>query len=157
MSDCSLPPIPRGTRYREGPLASVQRGYEEDAVLVLKLVVQLTLVQERNEETVRGTFPLSFPFPSQGGGLTALGEIESSRKKGTLYVNLKISRMEESSPLPPATHSFLTRGGTLVQPQLGGQSGREDHPATRSGPDEGQDFPTKSVKGGAEGWMSPRY
>lgn len=42
MSDCSLPPIPRGTRYREGPLASVQRGYEEDAVLVLKLVVQLT-------------------------------------------------------------------------------------------------------------------
>lgn len=32
---------PRRLRHRGGPLAAVQRGYEEDAVLVLKLVVQL--------------------------------------------------------------------------------------------------------------------
>ena len=34
----------------------MQRGDEEDAVLVLKLVVQLTLVQERNKKIVKGTF-----------------------------------------------------------------------------------------------------
>lgn len=33
---------PQGDRGREEPLATVQRGYEEDAVLVLKLVIQLT-------------------------------------------------------------------------------------------------------------------
>lgn len=59
MSDCSVLLTPRGPRHREGPLAAVQRGYEEDAVLVLKLVVQLTLVQKRNKKTVKGTFPVS--------------------------------------------------------------------------------------------------
>lgn len=63
MSDCSLLPTP-GPRHREGSLATMQSGYEEDAVLVLKLVVQLTLVQERNE-TIRSTFPVS---PQVSGG-----------------------------------------------------------------------------------------
>lgn len=33
---------PTGAQAQRGPSATVQRGYEEDAVLVLKLVVQLT-------------------------------------------------------------------------------------------------------------------
>lgn len=56
----------------------MQRGYEEDAVLVLQLVVQLALAQEREEETIRG-------FSSAGGrggrGLTTLGEEEKIYQK----------------------------------------------------------------------------
>lgn len=39
-SDRSVLPTPRGPRHREWPLATMQRGDDEDAVLVLKLVVQ---------------------------------------------------------------------------------------------------------------------
>lgn len=120
MSDCSLLPT-LGPRQREGSLATVQSGYEEDAVLVLKLVVQLTLVQERNEETIRATFPVSPQvLGGPGGGgvcacahLVVLGKIECTRKPGNLYFNLQMSRMEDSSPLPPATLFFLSRGGRL--------------------------------------------
>ena len=67
----------------------MQRGYEEDAVLVLKLVVQLPLVQERNEKTVKGTFPVSSQVSGgEGGGegLAALGEKDRSyQKKQTPY------------------------------------------------------------------------
>lgn len=64
MSDCSLLPTPREPGHSAGPSAAVQRGYEEDVVLVLQLVVQLTLVQER-EETVRALLPAS---PQRSGG-----------------------------------------------------------------------------------------
>lgn len=50
---------------------------EEDAVLVLKLVVQLALVQERNEdETLRATFPVCPQVLGGvgGEGRAALGE-----------------------------------------------------------------------------------
>lgn len=49
----------------------MQGGDEEDAVLVLKLVVQLALVQERNEEeTLRATFPVC---PQVSGGVEGRG------------------------------------------------------------------------------------
>lgn len=70
----------------------MQRGDEEDAVLVLKLVVQLTLVQERNKKIVKGTFPVSpqgVERGSRGRGLAALrGEDRIYQKEvGTLSVN----------------------------------------------------------------------
>lgn len=61
-------PTPRALRHREGPLATMQRGYEEDAVLVLKLVVQLTLVRERNRKRPSGSFFPVFPKVSGGAG-----------------------------------------------------------------------------------------
>lgn len=64
----------------------MQRGYEEDAVLVLKLVVQLTLVRERNKKRPSGSFFPVFPKVSgrDGGrwGLAALGKVESTRGPG---------------------------------------------------------------------------
>lgn len=39
--------------------------------------------------------------------LVVLGKIECTRKSGTLCFNLQMSRMEDSSPLPPATLFFL--------------------------------------------------
>lgn len=113
MSDCSLLPTPRGPGT-EGSLATVQSGNEEDAVLVLKLVVQLPLVQERNEETI--TFPAS-PGVSGGPGggcvcVCCFG-IECTRKPDTLYFPLQISRMGDSPPRPPATLFFLSWGGRL--------------------------------------------
>ncbi|KAB1280490.1 hypothetical protein Cadr_000016299 [Camelus dromedarius] len=77
----------RGPRHREGPLAAVQRGYEEDAVLVLKLIVQLTLVQERNEKTVKGTFPVSPQVLGEEGEAWLLRErkIEFTREKKKGY------------------------------------------------------------------------
>lgn len=69
----------------------MQRGDEEDAVLVLKLVVQLTLVQER-KKTVKGTFPVSprgVEWGSGAQGLAALrGEDRIYQKEvGTLSTN----------------------------------------------------------------------
>lgn len=75
MSDCAPLPSPREPGHRAGSSAAVQRGYEEDAVLILQLVVQLALAQEREEETIRG-------FSSAGGGgLATLGEEERIYQK----------------------------------------------------------------------------
>lgn len=56
----------------------MQRGYEEDAVLVLQLVVELTLVQGRKEETIRGFTPA---VGTGGGGLATLGEKDKIYQK----------------------------------------------------------------------------
>lgn len=69
MSDCARPPTPREPEHQVGPSAAMQCGYEEDAVLVLQLVVQLALVQERKEEIVSG---FSSAVGRGRGGLAAL-------------------------------------------------------------------------------------
>lgn len=78
MSDRALLPTPREPRHRGGPSAAMQRGYEEDAVLVLQLVVELTLVQGRKEETIRGFTPA---VGTGGGGLATLGEKDKIYQK----------------------------------------------------------------------------
>ena len=92
MSDSSALPTPRGPRHGEGPLAAMQRGDEEDAVLVLKLVVQLTLVQERKKKTVKGTFPVSPRGVERGSGAQALAALRGEdriyqKEVGTLSTN----------------------------------------------------------------------
>lgn len=118
----------------------MERGYEEDAVLVLKLVVQLALVQERSqEETIRAMFCSYSQGAGRGRrwGLAALGEKEPTRKRGTLYFNLQKSRMEVCSlTTSPAALSFLTQAGGLEQPQSGGYSGTEAYPVIIFGPNE---------------------
>lgn len=56
----------------------MQSGYEEDAVLVLQLVVELALVPGRKEETIRGFAPA---VGTGGGGLVALGEKDKIYQK----------------------------------------------------------------------------
>lgn len=115
MSDCALLPTPREPGPRAGPSAAMQRGYEEDAVLVLQLVVQLALVQERKETS--GASP---QLSGREKGAWSLWErrIKSTRKMGALHINLQIFRMEARTPLPPATRSFLPRVGDLSGPTL---------------------------------------
>ena len=62
-----LSPPQGGPRCRKGSSATVQRGHEEDAVPVLKLVVQLALVQERDEGGRQGHFS-SFTPSVRGRG-----------------------------------------------------------------------------------------
>ena len=70
----------------------MQRGDEEDAVLVLKLVVQLTLVQERKKKTVKGTFPVSPQGAERGSGAWGLAALRGEdriyqKEVGTLSTN----------------------------------------------------------------------
>ena len=60
---------------------------------------------------VRAIFPVSPQVSGAGVRLAALGEKDSTREPDTLYFNLQMSRMEDSSPLPPATPFLPGMGG----------------------------------------------
>lgn len=155
MSDCSLLSAPRGPGTERGS-ATVQSGYEEDAVLVLQLVVQLTLVRERNEETIRAAFPVSPQVsgrPGEGVCVCCFGK-EYTRKPGSLYFTLQISRMEDSSPRPPAPLFFLSGVGDWSSLSLEATVGQRILLSLHLGLMKGPGLPTKAVKGRGGGGMS---
>lgn len=104
--------VPQGRPGTEGPLAAVQGGDEEDAVLVLKLVVQLTLVQERNEDkTLRATFPVC-PQVSRGVGVggegwAALGENDRIYQKTGFPILSFANAQDGGERTTSPSHPFL--------------------------------------------------
>lgn len=66
----------------------MQRGDEEDAVLVLQLVVQLTLGQERGAGTIRHGL-VSSQVLGRELGRTCYSET-SPEEMGTLYINMQV-------------------------------------------------------------------
>lgn len=121
MSDCARLPTPREPEHRVGPSAAMQCGYEEDAVLVLQLVVQLALVQERKDEIVSG---FSSAVGWGRGGLAALEE----KEKNLPETWVPYTQTCKSSGWRRVNH-FLQLpvplwGRKLEWPQFGGQAGQ---------------------------------